>query len=300
MLHHNDSLYADIIQNISLPSPLFVEPPITSPPILTGPTTPTTTLSLSERPVRKATTGPTALSQSEGPMRKATTGPTTLSAGPTTQILMHTKIKTRKGGFIAVRTKPNGDCLYESISIAFMKKISIQELRNLVSNYQTRDSFTVYKLLSEDENEIKEYEIIKNVETLEEFKHLIRQCGQEYGAKNCLWGDENALHNISNALNVNFVIFDGKGNYLQSITSRDTTEHTPNVLLLLNNLKEGFEHFSLLKYKNMTMFSEIQIQKIIELENVNSASSDSRKAQTFSLHKDEVHKHMTLRSQNKQ
>ena len=174
------------------------------------------------------------------------------------------KFKSRKGGFTSVRTKPNGDCLYESISTAFNKKISIQELRNLVSNLQTIDTFTVYKLLSEDENDIKEYEIIKYIDTLDEFKHVIRRCGYEYGAKNCLWGDENALHHISNTLNVHFVVCDGRGNFLQKISPRSFCDQY--IVLKLNNLKEGFEHFTLIRWNGESILTEKKLTYAINTE----------------------------------
>ena len=174
------------------------------------------------------------------------------------------KFKTRKGGFTSVRTKPNGDCLYESISTAFKKKISIQDLRNLVSNLQTIDTFTVYKLLSEDENDIKEYEIMKCVDTLAEFKHMIRRCGYEYGAKNCLWGDENALHHISNTLNIHFIVCDGRGTFLQKISPLFNCDRY--IILKLNNLKEGFEHFTLVRWNGESILTEKMLKYAIKKE----------------------------------
>ena len=174
--------------------------------------------------------------------------------------------KSKKDGdyFHIIKAKANGDCLYESISLAFSKKISVQELRNLVANLQTYDTFMIYKSISLA-SEGNEYNIIQRAESLEDFRQLVRQCGQDKGANNCIWGDENALYHISNSLNVSFIIFNSKGCFMQQIDPNHGVSQKRYIMLQLNNLKEGYEHFNLLKFNDESLFTELSIHHALKI-----------------------------------
>ena len=148
----------------------------------------------------------------------------------------------------------DGDCLYTSISNALYKCVSKHALRRLVADNQTRATFESYKNIYTKE--------LVQIKTLRQFKNVLKQCGSDYGAFNCIWGDENALQIISNDYLINFCIFNEEFNLISTISPQ--TEEIANgmeyskrfILLLLNNGKSGQEHYNLLKFDRKRILSE--------------------------------------------
>jgi hypothetical protein len=148
----------------------------------------------------------------------------------------------------------DGDCLYTCISKALPTKISVKDLRKLVANHQTEETFNNYKNSFPEEFKF---------ETLMQFKNFIKRTGEENGTGNCMWGDENAMQIISNEFLLHIVIFNRKGDFIQSIEPEfDPEEEIPRryakryILLMLDNETANCEHYSLLKFDRKRLISE--------------------------------------------
>lgn len=163
-----------------------------------------------------------------------------------------------------LKTSPNGDCLYKSISIAFDGLITVEDLRHLVARYQTQTTFDMYKELSKF---MPEFRPIKGTSCLRDFRILIKKTGGDIGIGNCVWGDENSLQIISTSLRLGIMIFNEKGKFMQSLNPEPIYMHENTIprryiLLLLNNSKAGNEHYNLLKFNNNTLLTDYEIQKM--------------------------------------
>lgn len=183
--------------------------------------------------------------------------------------------KAVKMSFFVVRSPPDGDCLYTSISNAMDQKISVKYLRRLVSRKQTTETYTSYMTLA-DNPEFAEYHNLSHLQSFDQFRHFIQLCGSEVGAAECIWGDENALQIISNEYGFNFVIFNEKGSIIQKVIpdccwdgnnghDGNDTEHASSespicqkryILLRLNGGTKGHEHYDLLKFNDKSILSQ--------------------------------------------
>lgn len=137
--------------------------------------------------------------------------------------------KNNKKTFYVVRGPGDGDCLYTAISNAMGGTISVKDLRRLISRKQTNDMYKAYVELSKTTNE---FQVVQQVNSFAQYRHLIQLCGSEVGPDQCIWGDENALSIISNEFGFTFVIFNEKGNVIQTITpshNGDTCDNTNDV-----------------------------------------------------------------------
>jgi hypothetical protein len=159
-----------------------------------------------------------------------------------------------------VSTKPNGDCLYECIACALNelvdirdggRPITIDDLRAFVSRSQNSETFGVYRTLADEQ---PEYACLRSAHTLRAFKNIIRRCGRDAGPRGCLWGDENTLHAIAEAYRLRFAVFNEKGRLIQQV--QVPSQECPvmrTVLLRLNNLSPGEEHFELLQFNGHSL-----------------------------------------------
>jgi hypothetical protein len=162
--------------------------------------------------------------------------------------------KNGKLNFYVMRSPPDGDCMYTCISNALDQKVSVKELRRLVSLRQTKEMYDAYMDLydmthpvmndtndeyneynenNENENdrhshshintttgttELPEFTTLEHIKSFDQFRHLIQLCGSEVGTGDCMWGDENALQICSNEFGITFVIFNEKGSIIQKVT----------------------------------------------------------------------------------
>lgn len=160
-----------------------------------------------------------------------------------------------------IPTKPTGDCLYECIVIALNAlvlrniahtRITIDDLRSLVSRKQTEDSFHAYRALSHDQ---PEYLCLQQTKTLRAFQNIVRVCGRDVGAEHCLWGDENSIHVIANTYRLRIAVFNEKGKLAQFVKPES---HTParTIVLRLNRSSPGEEHFELMQFNRHTLLYE--------------------------------------------
>lgn len=166
-----------------------------------------------------------------------------------------------------IKTDVDGDCLYQSISLALSGALSINQLRYLVSIHQTNSTFAAYKELS---TFMPEYRQLHCIHSLRDFRLLIRKSGKDIGVKNCIWGDENALQIISTFLRLGIKIFNEKGQYIQEIipertSTFDNTNPSKYVLLLLNSSKPGNEHYNLMEFNHHTLLSHSEWEKMKSL-----------------------------------
>lgn len=163
--------------------------------------------------------------------------------------------RPQKGSIKEIMTDGNGDCLYECIARALSttgtSRITISELRAFVSRNQTEDTFNAYKIVAKHDEQ-GSYNCLKKVRTLRGLKNVIQRCGAHVGAENCLWGDENALHILSNGYRLRFAIFDNTGKIVQLV---EPTQHNASrtVLLRLHRQIKNCEHFNLLTFNDHTL-----------------------------------------------
>jgi hypothetical protein len=157
-----------------------------------------------------------------------------------------------------IKTDGNGDCLYECIALALnryisstvsLQKIAIADLRFLVSQLQTNETYEAYKTLAST----GEYDCLAKVRNIRGFKNVIQDCGAVVGPENCLWGDENTLGIFSNAFHLRFVVFDEHGKLLQVVGQQ---EYGHTILLRLNRVRAGEEHFTLLQFNGETIIKQ--------------------------------------------
>jgi hypothetical protein len=177
-----------------------------------------------------------------------------------------------KMNFYVVRSPPDGDCMYTCISNALNQKISVQNLRRLVSSKQTKETYENYMDLydmtmatvnedgsvnDEGARELPEFCTLEHIKSFDQFRHYIQLCGSEVGTGECMWGDENALQICSNEYGITFVIFNEKGSIIQKVSPIFDEVITPEkkkfffqrfVLLRLNGGSKGQEHYDLLKF----------------------------------------------------
>ena len=156
-----------------------------------------------------------------------------------------------------IKTQPSGDCLYEAIVHALNHyvrsgtMITIQDLRDAASRYQTQHTFEAYQVLAEDQ---PEYRCVSRSRTLRGFKNIMQRTGETVGPEHCLWGDENTLGIFSKLLKMKFAVFNDKGQFRQTIQAERGSKHT--ILLRLNFSRPGEEHFTLLRFNGETVLQE--------------------------------------------
>ena len=174
-------------------------------------------------------------------------------------------------GLIVIKTKGNGDCLYESLSKAFGGLLTIEDLRALVSNNQTEAMYDNYMDLS-DQNIFGKQ--LDTIESFAQFRHYIQKCGYDDScggsSGNVMWGDENAIQIISNVWLLTFIVFNEKGNIIQRVEPAKTgvcgRGCCPRyVLLRLNGHSPGQEHFDLLQFNGRTLLCEDDWGKFTKL-----------------------------------
>lgn len=153
-----------------------------------------------------------------------------------------------------IQTEGNGDCLYESIAKALVldrhihvAAVSPQSLRLFVSKCQKPEHFAAYKVTYAD--------ALKRVHTLRGFKNSIQLCGKDVGPENCIWGDENTIHILSNQFQLRLVVFDQRGQMIQKIEP-ESLASARTILLRLNRQLKNNEHFSLLAFNGQTLLEE--------------------------------------------
>jgi hypothetical protein len=157
-----------------------------------------------------------------------------------------------------IKTDGNGDCLYECIALALNRylsdgvareKITVADLRFFVSQRQTNATYEAYKNLAAT----GDYECLSKVRNIRGFKNVIQQCGGNVGPENCLWGDENTIGVFADAYRMRFVVFDERGALLQMIGE---PEYVHTILLRLNRIRVGEEHFTLLQFNDQTVLKQ--------------------------------------------
>jgi len=157
-----------------------------------------------------------------------------------------------------IKTDGNGDCLYECIALALnhylsphvaREKITVGDLRFFVSQRQTDATYEAYKNLAVT----GDYECLAKVRNIRGFKNVVQQCGSEVGPEHCLWGDENTLGIFSDAYRLRFVVFNERGALLQMV---GVPEYAHTILLRLNRVRVGEEHFTLLQFNGHTILKQ--------------------------------------------
>lgn len=118
---------------------------------------------------------------------------------------------------IIKRTNPDGDCLYQSMTIIFNNKITVNDIRKMVADKQTKDHYDHYKSLEMT----KDFEFMRNIDTFIQFKQYIKKEGRIYGSDKCFWGDENILNILSEEYRLNINIFDKNCKLLNNIGNYD-------------------------------------------------------------------------------
>ena len=174
--------------------------------------------------------------------------------------------------FYVVRSPPNGDCLYCSISNALNSsnngntKITVEDLRILVSRKQTKETYDAYMALVKESPDSLNYKNMENVKSFAQFRHFIQRTGEKYGPNGCLWGDENAIQIIANIYGITFVIFNEKGNVLQKVYPSDSESlcKPRYILLRLYSKSEGEEHFDLLTFNQKSILTEAAWQYLLQ------------------------------------
>lgn len=159
----------------------------------------------------------------------------------------------------------DGDCLYKCVEMALPgdAQITVTDLRALVANSQTQETFDNYKEV---------YPPLAKLKTLQSFRNFIKRCGAKVGPDKCLWGDENALQIISNEYILHFAIFSAGGGLIQLVepeldTSVPSSYMKRYVLLLLDNRNDTNEHYYLLKFDNKRLISEPVWQSMLAILN---------------------------------
>lgn len=158
-----------------------------------------------------------------------------------------------------IKTDPLGDCLYECITRALnrylgpvaMANITIADLRFFASTMQTEETYQAYKNVAAASDD--SYGCVAKTRGLRAFKNVVQLSGNEVGPENCLWGDENTITIFSDAFRLRFVIFDQRGQMIQLIGQQ---EYAHTILLRLNRLRPGEEHFTLLQFNNETILKQ--------------------------------------------
>jgi hypothetical protein len=182
-----------------------------------------------------------------------------------------------KTNFYVVRSPPDGDCMYMCISNALDQRVSVKDLRRLVSRKQTKEMYNTYMDLYDMTNmelssvdtcddargdtiddiaqTLPEFCTLEHIKSFDQFRHFIQLCGSEVGADKCMWGDENALKICSDEFGFTFAIFNEKGSIIQkikpttpAISPAGQNMHERIVLLRLNGGSKGQEHYDLLKF----------------------------------------------------
>lgn len=165
-----------------------------------------------------------------------------------------------------IPTDGNGDCLYACIVRALgngRNQLSVEELRAFVARMQTDDMFHAYKTLAaRTSDQSSDYPALERVRSLRGFQNVIRRCGKNVGADQCLWGDENTLNIVSNAYHLRFIIFDDQGKIMQVINANSPTVHT--ILLRLSSALKNSEHYTLLKFNDQTLLQPHEFTCLIE------------------------------------
>lgn len=146
-----------------------------------------------------------------------------------------------------IQTDPNGDCLYDCLSKA-LGGIPIEALRAFVARSQTQSTFEAYKTIAKHS---EGYEVLHRVKTLRGLKNTMQRCGATVGSSDCLWGDENALHILSNGYLLRFAVFDTSGKLIQKV--EPDLPNVRTILLRLNRMRQGSEHFTLLTFNRQTL-----------------------------------------------
>lgn len=146
-----------------------------------------------------------------------------------------------------IQTDPNGDCLYDCLSKA-LGGTPIDMIRAFVARSQTQDTFDAYKTVSKHSDG---YGVLQNVRTLRGLKNTIQRCGAVVGSSECLWGDENTLQIIANGYLLRLAVFDTTGKLIQKVEPDSPSVRT--VMLRLNRLRPGSEHFTLLAFNRQTL-----------------------------------------------
>lgn len=181
-----------------------------------------------------------------------------------------------------IKTDLDGDCLYSAISKAFKGKITVNDLRYLVAKHQDDVTFATYRELS---SFMPEYRLIRPLESLRDFRILVKRSGQDVGVNNCVWGDENALQIISTFMRLGIKVFNEKGDYIQQIMPEETrvytnTQPTRYVLLLLNSSKPANEHYNLLEFNKHTLLTKREWEKMKQL--ISQKQSDENRSRSAS------------------
>ena len=174
-------------------------------------------------------------------------------------------VKEKGVKFYVERSAGDGDCMYTCISNAMDNIISVKDLRRVVSRRQTRAMYDAYMDLLADN--CPEYQNLEHINSFDQFRHYIQQCGSEIGSEACMWGDENALYLLANEYGFTFVVFNEKGSIIQKIQpiNSDTEIVYPRYILIrLNGGSKGHEHYDLLKFNDYTILTQDLWNYLIE------------------------------------
>lgn len=159
----------------------------------------------------------------------------------------------------------DGDCLYKAFSTAFNNGVSVENLRFLVSKKQSIESFKSYKTLADWK--MSEYSAIKGAKTLREFKNVIQYPGYKVGPEHCVWGDENTMRIISNAFRLGILIFNEKNVLVQTIVPEFNNQTKRYILLRLNTMYPGNEHYDLLIFNRHPLINYFELSNLKEILN---------------------------------
>lgn len=156
-------------------------------------------------------------------------------------------------GFKTVKCKKNGECFFQSVSIALNKPIT--ELREIVSKNITYQQFSFWKEIWEaTENE--EFDFMEGINTIDELREVILTTD--------FWGEEVSINILQNHFNLGMIIIDSvTNNVVKNFKFSDTNKY---IILNFTGI-----HYDLVKYNNIALFNKITLpvcvlNKISEME----------------------------------
>jgi hypothetical protein len=168
-------------------------------------------------------------------------------------------------GYEVIDNTGGGNCFFLAFLDSFNysdkdKEYGLQNLRSYLSEQITEDTYQEWKSYSNSDNTVaKEYTFMKNINSLDDLKKLIKTSGY--------WADGWSIDKIEKRSNVKFIIFQKNlNNYTIKIVGKDErNEHLTYIMLEFSDIEDGAgnvsSHYKLIAYNNKRQFSFSELPK---------------------------------------
>ena len=193
-------------------------------------------------------------------------------SGSIQQALGDTEIRVRA-------IKPNGDCFYEAISVAFTmmtedvrqcKKIVVEEgdsqamaLRRTAAASVDEEVFNKFSMCHLAG--LSDFHFMKRIRTVEDLRQRLLVSGQGAGAGHCLWANEYEMGVVSSALGVVWLILDQQARQESSRYVKLGEEREDQRFVILQRSRR--EHYNLVYSQSdqqLSVFSRDQLSQTVK------------------------------------